>query len=185
MIKDPELAELEKIFSEMDKDGKEKLITAATMLLNIQKTLENKPSMIRNNDEAEIEEKSVKTLLPGRKIRTRRIAGYSIIGLLLIITACFFWVTSIIPALQINNNNLMLMIRISVTAIFGFFCIGMGIMLFLLRKITFIWVFLTVTAGILCAIPDVAFDFIGLIMIALIGFSQLIRVKQNKTREAI
>jgi len=181
MFKDSEIAELQKIYNELDKEGKEKMIASATMLLNVQKTLENKQLLFQNNNQALIQENDLKTLLFGREFHTRHLAGYSIIGLLFIITACFFWVTSISPALIINNNNTILMVRIIVTAIFGFFCIGMGIMLFILRKFTFIWMFLTVIAGILCAIPDVSYDFIGLILIAMIGFAQLIRVKQGKT----
>jgi len=185
MVNDPELAELEKIFCAMDKEGKEKIIAAAAKLLDVQKTLDNSQLMFQNSNQALIQEKTAKTTLFGREFQTFQLAGYFATGLLLIVTACFFWITSINPALQINNNNPLLMVRIMVTAIFGFFCIGTGIVLFILRKITFIWSFLTISAGILCAIPDIAFDFIGLILIALIAFAQLIKVKQNKARVAV
>ena len=160
MHKHTEVVELLEIYREMDAEGKKKMVTAASNLLNAQKTL--------------LDQESGTSQFTG-------IAGYLITGLLLILAICVFWITLINPALLTTGIIPLVMVRIIITALCGMLCIGTGLIRFILKKFTVLWLFLAIGAGILCVDPRVLTDLIGFALVAVIVAVQLIHWKQDKT----
>ena len=160
MDKHTEVVELLEIYREMDTEGKKKMLTAASNLLDAQNTFLD------------------------REFRTRRfsgIAGYLITGLLFLLAVCVFWVTLINPALLTAGIIPLVMVRIIITALCGVLCIGTGLVRFILKKFTVLWLILAIGAGILCVDPRVLTDLIGFALVALIIAVQIIHWKQGRT----
>lgn len=184
MDKYSQLVELREIYREMDDEGKKMMLTAARMLFNVQSTIDdnqlpaqNVTQTITQTGAEEIEVKH------GKKFRTRRfsgILGFLMIGLLLLFSACFFWATLISPALLAFGDTPLIVLRIIITALFGMFLIGAGLVRFLLRKFTVLWMLLAIGAGILYVDPAILTDLIGFAIFVLIVSVHVINWKRNK-----
>jgi hypothetical protein len=168
-----EFTELQTIYNEMDADGRKEILTAASKLLEVQKTLENTPT--RNVFK--------KTVL-GRilqNLRSINIFGYLATGILLIISIFILWVTLLNPALLVAGISPLVMVRIIVTALAGLFFLGSGLIDFIQQKIKAPWRLLIIAAGLACAEPGIFTDLIGIILIALIASIHIIQWKKEKT----
>ena len=122
---------------------------------------------------------------PPRKFQLNGVPGFIMTGLLLLFSACFFWVALINPALLMLGETPLIMLRIIITALLGMFIIGTGLVRFLLRKFTVLWMLLAVVAGVLCVDPAVLTDLIGLALIALIVAVQVIQGKRDRAAVAV
>ena len=162
MNKNSDLNELREIYSEMDEEGKEKMVAAAAELLGVQTNLSG-------------------TLNTAKATPRRLVSGYLLSGLFLLFIAYIFWITLINPALLMIDTTPLTMIWIIVTAICGIFFIGVGLVSFILRKLSVPWVIFAIGAGILCLDPRAFTDFIGIIFAVLIITTQIIHGKQGKT----
>ena len=190
MDKYSQAAELCQIYSEMDAEGKEKIVSAATQLLKIQKVLENKEFPAKNavlaSTQKEVEgETAAFDRKSPRASRFDGVTGYFMMGILLLFAAHFFWVTLISPAMFIPGDTPIAMIRIILTASIGFLCIGVCLYRFMFWKLTVPWVLLAICAGILCVDPGFLTDLVGFAIIALIVAAQVINWKRDKTAVAV
>ena len=168
MDKNIQIMELREIYREMDADGKKMMATAASELFTIQKTFGQKPQA------------------PNRSTsRLSRVSGYLVMGLVLILFACFFWITLLNPALLMLGEAPLIMLRIILTALFGMFIIGTGILRFILRKIKILWLLLAIGAGALCVDPSVLTDLIGISLITMIVAVQVFQWKREKVEAAV
>jgi len=178
MRNDCEVAMLCQIYREMDTEGKEKMVAAATQLYNVQRILENQQvSEYLSCSNTKIDPKPQTFRFNG--------TGYIITGVLLLFSAVLFWITLINPALLMLGDTPLIMLRIIITALLGMFIIGTGFLRFLLGKFTILWMLLAIGAGILCVDPAVLTDLIGLAIIALIVAVQVIQGKREKAVTAI
>jgi len=171
MDKDTQVVELQEIYREMDPEGKKKIVTAAVNLLDTQKTLSSRDSPLSDETHQ----------------KTHGIAGILrllISGLLLLFAAYAFWVTLVNPALLKTGITPLVMLRVITTALCGMLCLGTGLIWFILRKLTVLWMLLAVGAGILCVEPGVLTDFLGFALIVLIIAVQFLQGKQNRTAAA-
>ena len=171
MDKDTQVVELQEIYREMDVEGKKKIVAAAANLLDTQKALSSLDSP------------------PGHEVfqKTRCITGafrFIVTGLLLLFAAYAFWVTLINPALLTTGITPLVMLRVITTALCGMLCLGMGLIWFILRKFSILWMLLAVGAGILCVEPGILTDFFGFALVLLILTVQFLQGKQNKTATA-
>ena len=94
--------------------------------------------------------------------------------------AIAFWLILVKPALLMIGPDPLLMLRIIASALCGLFCMGAGIVLFMLKKIKLIWMLLAVFAGILCIDPLILTDLIGVIFIAMIFAVQLFQWRRQQ-----
>ncbi|MCL2065940.1 MAG: hypothetical protein FWG99_00550 [Treponema sp.] len=180
MGKEPQIAELQEIYHKMDWEGRKKMVSAASELLNVQKTLEGMELMSNSDTQIPAEKGTVEI-----KPKTRVLVRCLVIGLLLLFTAIVFWVTLINPALLMLGSTPLVMLRIIITAICGMVCIGSGLVWFMLRKFTVLSMFLAIGAGVLCAEPGVITDLIGISIVILIFTVQIILWKRGKIRLAV
>ena len=174
MDKNSEVVELRNVYSEMDVEGKKTMITTATQLFTVQKIFEKK-----SNQETS-------TFNP--KYQTSRfdgVAGYFIMGFLLLFAAHFFWVTLISPVLFTFEITPLVMIRIILTASIGMFCIGVGLVRFMLQKLTIPFLLLALGAGLGLIDPGIVTDLIGFALITLVVSAQVIQGKRQKATMAI
>jgi len=165
MDKHTEIVEFLDIYREMDKDGRKKMVTAASRLLKIQKVIEN--------------------IFISTESKNKALIGYLVTVPLLLVIACVIWFFLISPALLIYSDTPLIMIRIIITALIGVLFISAGIFRFILNKLTLIWLFLAIAAGIGCIDPRVLTDIIGFAIITLIVIVQFIQMKRAKTATAI
>ena len=159
-IQDKRVIELQNIYEELDTEGKETIISAADKLLNIQKTFKYPQEL--------------------RKRHFRDIMLYITLGLIIACAIWFFWEIFINPALQKAGITPLNMARIIVTAIIGILCVFSGLICFLLRKISFHWLFLLIIAGIASLDPQILTDFIGFSFLAFIITVLLTQKKDQK-----
>jgi hypothetical protein len=172
MDKNIQIMELREIYREMDIEGKKMMQTAATDLFAIQKTFGQK-------SQAPVGSTHIRSTS-----RLNCVPGYLVIGLFLFLSACFFWITLINPALSKLGDTPLIMLRIIMTALFGMFIIGTGILRFIIRKLSIPWLLLAIGAGILCVDPGVLTDLIGIILIALIVAVHVFHGKREKAEMA-
>jgi hypothetical protein len=159
MIKDPHIVELTDLYCEMDPEGRRMMVTAAKKLLQTQKSMfikERKPYHFTG------------------------ISVYFMIGFLIVLTGYIFWINLISPALLMDGITPLVMARIILTALFGLFCLGVGLTGFLLRKMSIPLRFLAIAAGLGCLDPAVITDLIGFAFLALIVSIQLVQGKLEK-----
>jgi hypothetical protein len=168
-----EFTELQTIYNEMDTEGRKEIVTAATKLLEVQKTLENTPT--RN-----VFKKTTFSRSP-QKLHSKHILGYLATGISLIISTYIFWVNLISPALLIAGISPLVMVRIIVTALVGLFLVGSGLVDFTLRKIKAPWRLLMIAAGLACTEPSILTDLIGIALIALIASVHITQWKREKS----
>ena len=152
-IQDNRVIELQKIYKEMDAEGKETIISAVDRLLYIQKTF-------RNPQES-------------RKRRLRDITLYIVPGIINVCIIYFFWEFLIRPVLQNIGITPLTMARIIVTALIGIICLGSGFLGFFQRWLKTPLFLLLIIAGMACLDPKIltdliSFFFIGLIVTALV-----------------
>ena len=171
MDKDTQVVELQEIYREMDSEGKKKIVAAAVNLLDTQKTLYSRD--IPPSHEVDKQKHGVSGVL-----------RFMVTGLLLLSTAYAFWVALINPALLTAGITPLVMLRVIATGLCGMLCLGTGLIWFILRKLTVLWMLLAVGAGILCVEPGVLTDFLGFALIVLILTVQFLQGKQNKTATA-
>ena len=162
MDENSELGELQKIYGQLDPEGRKKMAQAAAKLFELQENLEINPLKGRLNSVG----------LSNLKI--------IITGALLFGAAFASWLILVKPALLMIGPAPLMMLRIIASAICGLFCMGIGMVFFLLGKLKFIWMLLALGAGILCIDPLILTDLIGIIFISMIFFIQLYRWKQQQ-----
>ena len=173
MDKNIQIMKLKEIYREMDAEGKKMMVSAATDLFTIQKTFGQNPQTPDRST-------------PNRSIsRLNRVPGYLVMGLLLILFACFFWLTLLNPALLMIGDTPLIMLRIILTALFGMFIIGTGILRFILRKIKIPWMLLAIGAGTLFVEPSILTDLIGIILITMIVAVHVFQWKREKVEVAV
>jgi len=129
------IAELCKIYRNADAEGRERIAETAAKLFYIRETPESY-SIAKNRSKS-------------RAYRISVVPGFLVMGLLLVFTACAFWVILINPALFMVSNSSTETVRIVVTAICGMFVICTGLVWFMIRKISIPWMLLAIGAGIL------------------------------------
>ena len=185
MSNDPRADELQEIYLKMDAEGRKKMVTAAAKLLDAQKTIENIQYIIRDDTRTvtqnEAGEVKININRKSGKSHLNGMQGYLVAGILLLLLACIFWVALINPALLMIGDSPLVMLRIITTALGGMFCIGTGLIQFILHKLTALSMLFSVGAGILCVEPGIMTDFIGLAIIIMIVAVKLIWGKERQT----
>ena len=162
MDKNSDVNELQEIYCQMNAEGKKRMMAAATELLGVQTNLS-------------------KTLNTSNAYTVRRrIFGYLLTGLFLLVVSYVFWITLINPALRMIDASPFTMIWIMATALCGIFFIGTGLVRYFSRKLALIWAIFAIGAGILCLDPRALTDFIGIIFAVLIISMQIVQRKQEK-----
>ena len=176
MDENSELGELQKIYRQLDPEGRKKMAQAAAELLYLQGSMEMN---LRENtlNSAQLS-KPKKAGNRGRPFAL--IIRYILMGGLLFGAALSSWVILVKPALLMIGPAPLLMLRIIASALCGLFCMGAGIVFFLLGKLKFIWMLLALGAGILCIDPLILTDLIGIIFLAMILFVQLYQWKRQQ-----
>ena len=155
MTEDDEVIQLKEIYHNMDTDNKKKTVFAAAQLLIAQQTLKNEHLTAGNNTST----------------KNHRRAGlpiYFVLGLLFFIAIYTFWVTLINPALLTIGSTPIIMLQIILTALGGISFIALGLVRFILYKLTAPWMLLTIGSGVLCVEPGALTDLIGITIITLI-----------------
>ena len=165
MNKHTEVIELLAIYREMDTGGRKKMVKSSSKLLKMQKALE-----CMQNNEATHQRMPMRTSLTACLVTVP----------LLLVLAIFFWVVLISPALLLNSNVPLIMLRIIITALLGMFIIGTAIFQFVLKKLTLPWMFLAIIAGLLYVDPGVLTDLIAFVLVALIVGVQFVQQKRAK-----
>jgi len=161
MREQTEVIELLDIYRQLDTNGRKKMVTAASKLLKTQNSVED---MLGNTQSYQ-----KKTVL----------SGYLVVVPLLVFAAFAFWQFLISPALLINNDTPLIMLRIIITALFGMFIISTGILRFILRKLKAQWLLLAIAAGLGCIDPRALTDLIGFAIIGLVVAVQFAQIKRT------
>jgi len=88
------------------------------------------------------------------------------------------------PQLLMIGTTPLGMVQIVITALFGMFSLGAGLVGFMLRRLSVPMRLLSIAAGILCVDPTPITDVIGIVLIVLIISIQVMQNKREKAAQA-